>query len=112
MKCWPKFEPNRKPSGTRNQLRSTSRPMGAEDTALAVTDAHPLIWMAAGKSKRLGRAARRLFERAEAGECSIYIPATALVELGEAYYKSAAICRRLIRDVGAGSFRKRQVPRG
>jgi PIN domain nuclease of toxin-antitoxin system len=64
--------------------------MGAEDTALAVTDTHPLIWMAAGKSKRLGRAARRLFERAEAGECSIYIPATALVELGEAYYKGAA----------------------
>lgn len=64
--------------------------MTLENTALAVTDTHPLIWLASGKSKRLGKAARRLFERAEAGQCSIYIPTTALVELGEAYHKGAA----------------------
>ena len=64
--------------------------MARQDTALAVTDTHPLIWMATGNYKRLAKAARRFFERAEAGQCAIYVPTMALVELGEVYHKCAA----------------------
>jgi PIN domain nuclease of toxin-antitoxin system len=50
----------------------------------AVTDAHPLIWYAFGQPKRLGRVARRLFDRAEAGRATIYVPTIVLVEVSEA----------------------------
>ena len=58
--------------------------MGSEETPLAVTDTHALIWAIEGKGKRLGKHARRLFERADEGKGAIYIPAHVLAELGEA----------------------------
>jgi PIN domain nuclease of toxin-antitoxin system len=61
--------------------------MSSGETPLAVTDTHALIWAASGNLKRLGRAARRIFERASEGKCSIYIPTIALVELGEACHR-------------------------
>jgi PIN domain nuclease of toxin-antitoxin system len=60
----------------------------SDETPLAVTDTHALIWAVEGKSKRLGKQARRLFERADEGKCAIYIPTQALVELGEACHSS------------------------
>ena len=54
---------------------------------LAVTDTHALIWAIGDKRKRLGKRAKRFFERADDKECAIYIPTLALVELGEAYRK-------------------------
>ena len=63
--------------------------MSAEDTPLAVTDTHSLIWAATGRIKKLGKAAKRIFERASAGQCSIYIPSLTLVELGEACHRGA-----------------------
>ncbi len=54
---------------------------------LAVTDTHALIWAIDGNRKRLGKHARRQFENADVGRCSIYIPAIALVELGEACHR-------------------------
>lgn len=51
---------------------------------IAVTDAHALIWAATGNTKRLGRNARRFFEAVDAGERAVYVPALALVEIGEA----------------------------
>jgi predicted nucleic acid-binding protein len=61
--------------------------MSSAETPLAVTDTHALIWAATGNLKRLGKAARRIFERAGEGQCSIYIPSIALVELGEACHR-------------------------
>jgi PIN domain nuclease of toxin-antitoxin system len=60
--------------------------MDAKD-ALAVTDTHALIWAIDGKRKRLGKHARRLFDRADEGKGAIYIPTFALAELGEACHK-------------------------
>ncbi len=54
---------------------------------LAVTDTHALIWAIDGNRKRLGKHARRQFESADDGKCSIYIPAIVLVELGEACHR-------------------------
>ena len=54
---------------------------------LAVTDTHALIWAIDGNRKRLGKHARRQFESADDGKCSIYVPAIALVELGEACHR-------------------------
>ncbi|MFN2602070.1 MAG: PIN domain-containing protein [Gemmatimonadaceae bacterium] len=53
---------------------------------IAVTDTHALIWAATGKSRRLGRSARRYFALAEkrASNVVIYVPTIALVEIGEA----------------------------
>jgi PIN domain nuclease of toxin-antitoxin system len=51
---------------------------------LAVTDTHPLIWYGFGQPKRLGRTARRLFDRADAGRATIYVPTIVLVEVSEA----------------------------
>ena len=67
--------------------------MGAQDTPLAVTDTHALIWVATGKLNKLGKSAQRAFERASAGKCSIYIPALALVELGEACHRGTVRVR-------------------
>lgn len=50
---------------------------------IAVTDAHPLVWYARGEWRKLGPGARSLFERAETGRASIYVPTLALVEIGE-----------------------------
>jgi PIN domain nuclease of toxin-antitoxin system len=50
---------------------------------LAVTDTHALIWYATGEKRLLGRNGRRFFDRAEAGEAAIYVPAIALVEASE-----------------------------
>ncbi len=50
---------------------------------LAVTDTHALIWFASGAHRRLGRAALRLFERADEGHAAIYIPTLVLVEVAE-----------------------------
>jgi PIN domain nuclease of toxin-antitoxin system len=54
---------------------------------LAVTDTHALIWAIDGNRRRLGKHARRQFESADNGKCSIYIPAIVLVELGEACHR-------------------------
>jgi PIN domain nuclease of toxin-antitoxin system len=65
--------------------------MSSEETPLAVTDTHALIWAIDGKRKRLGKDARRLFDRADEGDCAIYIPAQVLAELGEACHRSRVI---------------------
>ena len=51
---------------------------------IAVTDAHPLIWYGTRRWKKLGPLARRVFEDAEAGRATIYVPTLALVEVSEA----------------------------
>jgi PIN domain nuclease of toxin-antitoxin system len=58
-------------------------------TAAAVTDAHALIWYAMGPGRRLGRAARRHFARAERGQAFVYVPALVLVEIAEATRRGA-----------------------
>ena len=42
--------------------------------SVAVTDTHALIWYAVGPSRRLGRQARALFDRAERGQATIFVP--------------------------------------
>jgi len=51
--------------------------------SLYVTDTHPLQWYAAGRSRKLGKQARRAFEYAETGRAMIYVPVLVLVELLE-----------------------------
>jgi PIN domain nuclease of toxin-antitoxin system len=51
---------------------------------LAVSDAHALIWYARGRTNKLGRRARTVFEAADAGRAAIYVPTIALVEVLEA----------------------------
>jgi len=58
-------------------------------TRVAVTDSHALIWYAIGPGRRLGRAARALFARAERGEATIYVPTLVLVEIAEAIRRGA-----------------------
>ncbi len=53
-------------------------------TEVAVADAHAVLWYAQGRPKKLGRNARRVFERAEEGRAVVYLPALAVVEVGEA----------------------------
>jgi PIN domain nuclease of toxin-antitoxin system len=50
---------------------------------LAVTDTHSLLWYGTGVVRRLGREARRLFERADAGHAAIFVPTFCLVEIAE-----------------------------
>ena len=52
--------------------------------SLAVTDTHALIWWANGEVRRLGRAARAFFEKAESGNAAIYVPTFSLLEVAEA----------------------------
>ena len=52
--------------------------------SLYVTDAHALIWYAAGRTKKLGRRARAVYAAAESGRAVVYVPALALVEVLEA----------------------------
>jgi PIN domain nuclease of toxin-antitoxin system len=61
--------------------------MSEPNAPLAVTDTHALIWAIGDKRKRLGKRAKRFFDRADNHECAIYIPTFALVELGEACRK-------------------------
>jgi PIN domain nuclease of toxin-antitoxin system len=61
-------------------------------SATAVTDAHALIWYALGPERRLGRAARRFFARADRGEALIYVPTLVLVEIAEAMRRGALRC--------------------
>jgi PIN domain nuclease of toxin-antitoxin system len=61
-------------------------------TNLAVTDSHALIWYAMGPGRRLGRAARALFARAERGEATIYVPTLVLVDVAEAIRRGALRC--------------------
>ena len=58
-------------------------------TAAAVADAHALVWYAMGPGRRLGRAARRHFARAERGQAIVYVPAVVLVEIAEAMRRGA-----------------------
>ena len=51
---------------------------------LAVTDTHALLWWAHGDVRKLGRAARSLFEKAESGRAAIYVPVFSLLEVAEA----------------------------
>lgn len=53
-------------------------------TEIAVTDAHALIWYACKRWKKLGKNARKVFEDAETGKATIYVPTIALVEVLEA----------------------------
>jgi len=57
--------------------------------AAAVADAHALIWYAMGPGRRLGRAARRHFARAERGQAIVYVPAVVFVEIAEAMRRGA-----------------------
>ena len=63
----------------------------SDETPLAVTDTHALIWAIDGRVKRLGNQARRLFDQADEGKCAIYIPVHALAELGEAWHRGRVI---------------------
>ena len=83
--------------------------MGSEETPLAVTDTHALIWAIEGKGKRLGKHARRLFERADEGKGAIYIPAHVLAELGEACHVNRFSARLTVRRMGTRRFRERQI---
>jgi PIN domain nuclease of toxin-antitoxin system len=52
----------------------------------AVADTHSLLWAIGGKREKLGRRARAMFDRADAGAGSVYVPTITLVEVGEAVY--------------------------
>jgi PIN domain nuclease of toxin-antitoxin system len=60
--------------------------------SVAVTDSHALIWYAMGPHRKLGRRARTLFERAESGQATIYIPVLVLVEVAEAIRRGLIRC--------------------
>ena len=53
-------------------------------TEIAVTDTHALIWYATERGQRLGRKARRVFERVDGGRGVVYVPVLSLVEVGDA----------------------------
>lgn len=54
---------------------------------LAVIDTHALLWAATGQRRRLGRRALRLIDRVDRGQAFLYIPATVMVEVGEAVWR-------------------------
>jgi PIN domain nuclease of toxin-antitoxin system len=60
--------------------------------SVAVTDTHALIWYAIGPSRRLGRQARALFDRAERGQATIFVPVLVLVEMSEAIRRGSVRC--------------------
>lgn len=60
--------------------------------SVAVTDTRALIWYAVGPSRRLGREARVLFERAERGQATIFVPVLVLVEMSEAIRRGTVRC--------------------
>jgi PIN domain nuclease of toxin-antitoxin system len=53
---------------------------------LAVADTHTLLWAIGGKRSKLGRRARAMFERADAGVGAVYLPTVVLVEVAEALH--------------------------
>lgn len=78
--------------------------MNAKEAPLAVTDTHALIWAINGSRKRLGKNARRLFNKADEGKCSIYIPTVALVELGEACHRGRVTLALPFGEWGRAAF--------
>lgn len=77
--------------------------------AVAVTDTHALIWYAIGPDRKLGRAARAMFRRAERGQATIHVPVLVLVEIAEAVRRGAVRCdggfsRWAQRLLGTGPF--------
>ena len=60
--------------------------------SVAVTDSHALIWYAMGPPRRLGRRARAVFERAERGQATVYVPVLVLVEISEAVRRGSVRC--------------------
>lgn len=52
---------------------------------MVVTDTHALLGYAEGRSGRLGRVARRLFEEAEEGRTGVYVSVVSPVEVMEAH---------------------------
>jgi len=60
--------------------------------SVAVTDSHALIWYAMGPTRRLGRRARAVFERAERGLATVYVPVLVLVEISEAVRRGSVRC--------------------
>ena len=54
---------------------------------IAVTDTHALLWAMTGQSRKLGRKAKAIFERAEQGRATIYVPSFSLVEIGELVHR-------------------------
>jgi PIN domain nuclease of toxin-antitoxin system len=77
--------------------------------SVAVTDSHALIWHAMGPQRKLGRGARAVFERAERGHATIYVPVLVLVEIAEAIRRGVIRCdggfsRWTERLLGSGRF--------
>jgi PIN domain nuclease of toxin-antitoxin system len=60
--------------------------------SVAVADTHALIWYAMGPTRRLGRRARALFDRAERRQGTIYVPVLVLVEISEAIRRGGVRC--------------------
>lgn len=52
-------------------------------TEIAVADTHALIWWMLGLVQRLGRRARRFFERVDEGAAVVCVSTFTLVEIGE-----------------------------
>lgn len=75
--------------------------------SLAVTDSHALIWYAMGSERRLGRAARAMFARAERGQATIYVPVLVLVEIAEAAHRGVIRC-----DAGFSRWAERLLATG
>lgn len=50
---------------------------------LAVTGVEGLVWFAVGEHSRLGRAALRLYHRADEGRAAIYLPTIVLAEFAD-----------------------------
>ncbi|HZS57717.1 MAG TPA: PIN domain-containing protein [Gemmatimonadaceae bacterium] len=66
--------------------------------SLAVADTHSLLWAITDKRAKLGRRARGMFERADAGAGAVYVPTLVLVEIAELVH---AGCVHLNRPVEA-----------
>lgn len=61
---------------------------------LAVADTHSLLWAIGGQRQKLGRRARAMFDRADAGIGIIYVPTVVLVEVAEAVHAGRVSLRR------------------
>jgi PIN domain nuclease of toxin-antitoxin system len=53
-------------------------------SVLAVTDTHALLWYAQKEWRKLGRQARRVYEKVSEGDGAIFVPALVMAELSEA----------------------------
>jgi PIN domain nuclease of toxin-antitoxin system len=53
----------------------------ADALAAVVVDTHPLVWYACDQRRRLSPLAKKVFERFERGQCSLFVPAPVLLEL-------------------------------